>query len=309
MLNPEPRHPIQVVARRTGLSADVIRVWERRYQAVEPSRAAGSRRLYSDADVERLTLLRKATSAGRRIGDVAKLSMSDLREMVRDDADSAVGAPVAGTGAAARHLRECRDAVAALDPAAFHQCLASAAVTLSTPVLLEQLIGPLMREIGDGWREGKLRICHEHMATPLVNGFLSAMVQTVAVAEGGPAVVIATPAGQHHEIGAQMAALTAATEGWKVIYLGADLPAEDIAAAAREGGARAVALSITYPPDDPALADQLRRLRSALPEEVGLLAGGGSAGAYADTLTQLGVSHVTDFGTFRRELEQLRGQA
>jgi len=57
-------HPIQVVARRTGLSADVIRVWERRYSVVNPKRASNSRRLYSDEDVEKLNLLRRATSAG-----------------------------------------------------------------------------------------------------------------------------------------------------------------------------------------------------------------------------------------------------
>jgi DNA-binding transcriptional MerR regulator/methanogenic corrinoid protein MtbC1 len=306
---PEPRHPIQVVARRTGLSADVIRAWERRYQVVEPTRANGSRRLYSDADVERLTLLRRATSAGRRIGDVAGLSTSALRELVSDDAESEAGVAIPGGSAAAQHLQVCRKAVRQLDPVGLHQCLANAAVTLSTPVLLEQLIGPLMHDIGVQWREGELRVCHEHMATPQVSGFLHAMVQAAASATSGPIVIVATPAGQHHEVGALMAALTAATEGWAVIYLGADLPAEDIAAAALQRGARAVALSLTFPPDDPALADELRRLSAALPDAVDLLVGGGSVDAYAEVLDQIGISRVNDFSLFRQELERLRGRA
>jgi len=67
------QHPIQVAARRSGLTSDVIRAWERRYRAVEPGRSATNRRLYSDDDVERLLLLGQVTRAGRRIGDVAGL--------------------------------------------------------------------------------------------------------------------------------------------------------------------------------------------------------------------------------------------
>jgi DNA-binding transcriptional MerR regulator len=84
----DPQHPIQVVARRTGLSADVIRAWERRYKAVTPQRAANSRRLYSDIDVEKLGLLRRATSAGRRIGDIANQTIDELYKLVEND-DSA----------------------------------------------------------------------------------------------------------------------------------------------------------------------------------------------------------------------------
>ena len=79
----ETKHPIQIVSRRTGLSADVIRAWERRYKAVKPSRSANGRRLYSDNDLKKLMLLQRIISGGRRIGDIAKLnikSLSDINE-------------------------------------------------------------------------------------------------------------------------------------------------------------------------------------------------------------------------------------
>ena len=78
------RHPIQVVSRRTGLSQDVIRVWERRYHAVSPERSPTNRRLYSDEDIQRLALLRRATKGGRRIGDVAGLSDEQVQRIARD---------------------------------------------------------------------------------------------------------------------------------------------------------------------------------------------------------------------------------
>ena len=78
-------HPIQVVMRRTGLSADVIRAWEKRYGVVAPHRSSSGRRLYSDADVERLRLLARATLTGRTIGQVASLTTTELIELVRAD--------------------------------------------------------------------------------------------------------------------------------------------------------------------------------------------------------------------------------
>src|SRR3954468_352843 len=83
-LHPAVLHPIQVVTRRTGVSADVLRVWEKRYAVVTPVRSASGRRLYSDADIERLRLMVQATRTGRTIGQVAALPSAALVEL-RDD--------------------------------------------------------------------------------------------------------------------------------------------------------------------------------------------------------------------------------
>ena len=86
--------------------------------------------------------------------------------------------------------------------------------------------------------------------------------------------MVATPPNQLHEGGALLVAATAATTGWRVIYLGVDLPPAEIAATALRTGARAVALSLIHPADDPALGAHLAALRQALPAEVPLLLGG-----------------------------------
>src|SRR5512145_2591390 len=97
------RHPMRVVTRRTGLSADMLRAWERRHEVVTPSRSANGRRLYSDTDIERLGLLYRATLAGRSIGQVAGLSTAQLAALVRKDAeaerasDGAQHSPAVGT--------------------------------------------------------------------------------------------------------------------------------------------------------------------------------------------------------------------
>ena len=86
----ETKHPIQIVSRRTGLSADVIRAWERRYKAVKPSRSANGRRLYSDNDVKKLMLLQRIISGGRRIGDIAKLNIKNLESLIESDESATV---------------------------------------------------------------------------------------------------------------------------------------------------------------------------------------------------------------------------
>lgn len=301
-------HPIQVVARRTGLSADVIRAWERRYEAVLPQRSPTSRRLYSDEDVERLTLLRQLTQLGRRIGDVARLPAEDLKALLKLDATPAdvSTVPPSPTDLRNEHLEDCLAAVRTLDGVALEAALVNAALALSVPALLDELICGLMRRIGDEWREGGLRVCHEHMATAQLRSFLGNMITTSMTTPTGPKLLVTTPRGQCHELGALMVAVTAAQGGWHPLYLGPNVPSDEIAFAASEGHMGTVALSISYPGDDPKLPDTLRRLRRQLPESVLLLVGGAAAPAYRPVLDEIGALQPTDFKALRQVLDKIR---
>lgn len=305
----EPRHPIQVVARRTGLTADVIRAWERRYGAISPARTETGRRLYSDAEVKRLALMRRATEAGRRIGDVATLTDEALAALVKADEAPQVRTaadtrpPLAGA-VAKRHLSACLTAVEDMQPETLESALDSARVALSAPVLLDEVISPLIRYIGEGWHSGSMRVAQEHMATAVLLPFVSRLRTSSAMSNEGPTIVVATPVHQNHELGALMAAVAAASEGWKVIYLGANLPAEEIAYVAVSSNVRVVALSIVYPTDDPQLPDELQRLRTALPDNVALVVGGAAAASYSPILDKIGAAQVRDLAQFRAALRQ-----
>ena len=115
-----------------------------------------------------------------------------------------------------------------------------------------------------------------------------------------------TPARQLHELGALIAAASAAADGWQVTYLGADLPAEEIAAAAAQIGAKAVVLGIVYPPDDALLPDEIRLLRRRLPRTTELIVGGRAAAAYSDALEETGARRVESLRELREELDLLR---
>jgi DNA-binding transcriptional MerR regulator/methylmalonyl-CoA mutase cobalamin-binding subunit len=310
-----PRHPIGVVARRTGLKPDLIRAWERRYGAVEPGRTETRRRFYSDEDIERLLLLRRVVNTGRGISQVANLSNPELSALIEKE-PAAAYAPAAPAPAgddldevAEAFLTRCLAAAQRLDVREMELELDRASVLFSRTHLLERVLVPLMRRIGDLWHQGVLRPIHEHMASAVVRSFLGGMHGAYHPEISAPHLVVTTPARQRHELGALLAAATAAGEGWQVTYLGPDLPPEEIAAAALQKGARAVALSITYPPDDPVLVDDLRRLRRLLGARTLMIAGGRACPAYAAILQEVAAVQVEDLAGLRRELQTLRSAA
>ncbi|MCG6872988.1 MAG: MerR family transcriptional regulator [Gammaproteobacteria bacterium] len=305
------RHPIQVVSRRTGLSVDVIRVWERRYGLVEPHRAGGGRRLYSDADIRRLSLLQRATRGGRRISDLAGLAEAELAALVAGDqqaqATASEGEGAGGQGGvAAACLAACLSAIEELDPPALEQALSDASVALSIPDLLEQVIAPTLEQVGERWERGRARVSHEHFATAAMRSFLGGLVATANANQAGPVLLVATPVGQNHEIGALMAAVLAATDGWRVIYLASNLPARDLAAAAEQQQATAICLGVTYPADDSRLPGELRSLRRSLRPGTGLIVGGKASAAYGSVLEEIEALTVADLGEFRAGLRSLR---
>jgi methylmalonyl-CoA mutase cobalamin-binding subunit len=119
-------------------------------------------------------------------------------------------------------------------------------------------------------------------------------------------MVSATPRGQEHELGALIAGVVAASSGWKVIYLGSSLPAEEIGAVVSYLKVKVVALSIIYPGDDPHLKKELSKLHQILPPEVSMVVGGRAAKGYFDVLDGIGATIVKDTKQLRLELETIR---
>lgn len=307
-----PHHSIRVVSKRTGLSPHVIRVWEKRYQAVEPSRTETNRRLYSDAEIERLELLRDATGSGHSIGAIANLPTERLRELARKSGWPNSD-PISGTAAEkpvqSGVMEKCIEAIKALDSRSLEDALKQGATQFGSQGLLQRVIAPLAQNIGDLWRDGTITAAHEHFASAIIRTFLGHAAKPFAGMDHAPILVVATPTGQLHELGALLASAVAANLGWHVTYLGASLPAAEIAGAAKQNRARAVALSLVYPEDDPRLEGELARLRSLLPPEVPIIVGGRAAGAYRHGLESIAAKLMENLDHLSRTLDELRQPA
>lgn len=302
---------IKVVARRTGLSAHVIRIWEKRYGAVEPERTGTNRRLYSDEQIERLSLLREITQNGHSISHVAKLPMEKLRQLGQESQSAISHGPHARTETKEEptYLEGCIAAVKSLDSRGLNEALSRAESELGAQGLLQRLVAPLAQAIGELWRDGVITAAHEHFATAVIRIFLGRAARSYAGTDNAPVLLVATPAGQIHELGALLVGAAAANLGWHVTYLGASLPAAEIAGAARQNRARAVALSLVYPEDDPRLEGELTRLRESLPAEVTLLVGGRAMPAYRDTLVKIAAVQISDLPHLCSALDDLRKPA
>ncbi len=302
------QHSIKAVATRTGLSPHVIRVWERRYGAVTPSRTDTNRRMYSDEDIDRLILLRKATVAGESIGQIAGLPTEELLELVGDRMDARPDSPIAVSGGtqAEFYLKMSLDAVMRIDAGALEAALLKAYVALGQSVVLNRVVRPLLDRIGDMWSDGSLKIMHEHLVSAVVRTFLGHMVSSGRADQSSPAVVMTTPAGQVHEFGAMMAAVVAAYRGWRPVYLGPNSPAEDIARAVSQSKAKVAALSIVYPPDDPQVSREMTKLRQLIGPEVAIVAGGRSVASYMKVLDEVSARIVEDYDELAQQLDVYR---
>ena len=304
-------HSIRIVSLRTGLSAHVIRVWEKRYGAVTPHRSGTNRRLYSDAEIERLSLLREATQAGHSICHVARLPDEAIKQALAQLKRGHVVAqppcpPEAGPEC---YLKACLKAVKSLDGFAMEQSLRHANLCLGSQGLLRRVVAPLIHQLGELWQQGEITSAHEHFATGILRVFLGQAAQCFSLAVTAPGLVVATPGGQIHELGAVMAAAAAAAQGWRVTYLGVGLPAAEIAGAAMQNRVRVVAISLVYPVDDPQLGAELESLRRYLPPDIALVAGGRACGSYRSVLSRVGARVTSDIGDFATVLETLRGNA
>jgi MerR family transcriptional regulator, light-induced transcriptional regulator len=305
------KYPIKVVSQMTGLSVHVIRAWEKRYSVVEPDRTETNRRLYSELDIEKLKLLNAALHLGHNIGGIANLSLLELKKLIPKESNNPSDikngvAPVNSEILVEEILSDSMQAIRNYDAKKLESILLNASAKLTQPILIEELIIPLVYKVGNLWHSGEIRVANEHLASSVIRGFLFNLLESYSVSDSAPIVVSATPRGQDHELGALIVGVVAASSGWKVIYLGSNLPAEEIGAVVTHLNARVVALSIVYPNDDPLLPRELRKIKQILPSGVSIIAGGRSANGYLDVLDEIGALVVKNSKQLRLELETIR---
>lgn len=202
------------LARRTALSPEVLRAWERRYGLLRPARSAGGYRLYSEDDAERVLRMQELLSSGIAAAEAARLALDD--------------APVPAAGDAVSELRTALDA---FDDAGAHRAFDRLLARLSIDAVLADAVLPLLRELGERWERGEATVAQEHFASQLVRGRL------LGLARGwdrgvGPRAVLACAPGEQHDLPLIVFGLALRGHGWRITFLGADTPVATLAATA-----------------------------------------------------------------------------
>lgn len=307
----EAIHPIGAVERRTGLSSHVIRVWERRYGAVAPRRSAGNQRLYTDADIERLVLLAQAVENGESIGRIAGLPSEDLRQLAKPEQQigSAVSRTpdndISGEGETDTEIIRAIKTIESPDNMALRAVISDWLYTYGIADLIEKLVPELLVHVGEKWRAGEFDIYQEHMASETIRSFLGTVLDDVNNGNRSSLIITATPPGELHDIGALLSAIAAATAGFNVIHLGADVPFPELIRLALVRRPAAILLSFIFHSTDRRLIQGLQSLREMIDPETLVFIGGRSAGWFHSQLDGEGILHVATLSDLKAALARL----
>jgi DNA-binding transcriptional MerR regulator len=255
------------LSRRTGVSAELLRAWERRYGLLHPTRTGGGFRLYSPADERRVSLMRSHLQHGMSAAEAARLTLTETDGGTRADDEPVLR----------RRAQELRQALDNLDEGAAQSALDSVLAEFSTETALTDLVLPYLHELGERWASGEASVGQEHFASQLIRGRL------LGLARGwdrgtGPRALLACAPGEQHDLGLIAFGVALRARGWRITYLGQDTPLETLAESARSMGPLAIVISSVSP-------DWLSRSRAELRRLVGIahvwLAGPGASEALA----------------------------
>lgn len=298
---PSASYPIRAVSKLTGIAIDTLRAWERRYGVVAPTRDDRGR-LYTDADIARLRLLRGAVENGHAIGRLASLSDAELRRLAT--ASTASGAPARRTSIDTAALAA---AMEKYDAIAIDQQISRLASVLPPLELLRDVLMPLLTRVGDDWHRGTARVAHEHLMSATMRNILGSFLRLYARPEASTRLMFATLAGERHEIGTLGAAMLAASSGLGVAYLGPDLPASEIVESVKPAGARVLVLGLTAISAAKSREDELRTVVRDLPGDVELWVGGRGAARHASIIAPRGLV-FGDYAGYQQELIRIGGR-
>ncbi len=302
-------YPIRAAAKLTGISLDTLRAWERRYNAVTPSRTERGR-FYDERAIRRLLLLKSAVESGRSIGQVASLPDAELEELQRN-AQSLGRKPdiPSSPEPATPVLRPLLDAIGGYDYATANDELGRLALLLRPNELVHRVVLPLMRLAGENWENGLFQIAQEHMLSACVRNLLGGLIRLQNGALGARPILFTTPPGELHEFGILAGAMLAVGHGLGVSYLGPNLPAREVLPAVAKSNPQAVVLGIMKTNATPAVLEDVHQLAAELPLSSELWLGGSGASTISAGLTRDGFLVLQDFTHFERHLTRLSAKS
>jgi MerR family transcriptional regulator, light-induced transcriptional regulator len=211
------------LSKRAGVSPELLRAWERRYGLLRPARSAGGLRLYSPADVERVTLMQRHLAEGLAAAEAAALA---LRDAVDEEAARTTMAPAA-------IREELTEALDAFDEPRAQAILDRLLALATLETLLSEVVVPYLQELGERWQSGEASVAQEHFASAVLRGRLLGLARGWGLGLG-PAAVLACLPGEQHDLGLIAFGLALRARGWRIVYLGPDTPIDTVADVSRQ---------------------------------------------------------------------------
>lgn len=248
-----PVYNTKAVSVRTGVPADTLRAWERRYGVPKPHRTQGAQRLYSERDIASIRWLKQHTDRG--------LSIRQAIALLQATAHAApVEVPAEPSDTILHSAEQLFDALTSLDTSLTDRLLSEAFARYGLETACLEVIQPALYRIGEEWAAGNLPISVEHFSSYLIRGKLSSLLGSYSHSGTLGPVVSACAEGEQHELGLMMLALFLMRRGVRVIHLGADLPARDLAGMIQRVAPRLICLSASTPHNAHTLLNAIEEL-------------------------------------------------
>ena len=289
---------ISAAERETGLSKDVLRMWERRYAFPKPSRDENGERQYSIGDVGKLRAIKRLMDIGMRPGKIIALSHEDLNAMALARAGKSRDVATPALEGDVLMLLKTHDVTG------LQHALATLLMREGLQNFVRETITPLNRAIGDAWMRGELQVFEEHLYTEQLQAALRTAINTFPRQAGIPRVLLTTLPSEQHGLGLLLVEALLVPEGVQCISLGPQTPLDDIRRAALAHKAHIVALSFSAAFPLRQATDGLSTLRRQLPASTQVWAGGEMTRRVRKTLP--GVVLIPDLGASVNALRSWR---
>lgn len=269
---------ITAVERDTGLSKDVLRMWERRYGFPVPERDANGERCYPLEQVERLRLIKRLMDAGHRPGKLIATPPAELALLAPRRKEAAPP----GDLTAAAELEDLLSLIKQHDIAGYQQAMQQRLARQGLQGFVQDTVAPLTSQVGEYWERGRFEVFEEHLFTELTKRLLRQAVAALPAGPRAPRILLTSVPDEQHVLGLLMVEALFALEGAECVPLGTQMPLLEISRAAAAHGADIVALSFSAAFPQRQIPALLQQLRAALPEAVALWVGGGGIRRVAD---------------------------
>lgn len=286
-------YPIRTVSSLTGVNSITLRAWERRYGLIKPVRTPKGHRLYTQNDIDLihqvLELLDKGISIGQ-VKDYLKGKGKSASSEIQSDPW-------------ANYQRRMLNAIVRFDTNALDQTYNDALSLYPVDLVTKHLILPLLKELGLRWAEKEGSIAEEHFFGAYLRNKLGARFHHHAPNQAGPMLVASCLPGEHHEVGLMMFCLSALNQGYRLIYLGADTPLNELLVPVERSGAEAILLSGSIDPDPEIFNRELSLLASQA--GVPVFVGGRTAVNFTDEINSAGAIPLgTDIAQGIKKIEE-----
>ncbi len=265
---------IGALSRATGVPAETLRTWERRYGFPTPERTDAGHRRYSMRTLDRLRLVTRALDLGHRPSTALGADEDTLRGWLAAGPNAPTSTTASSSARELEIVERWLGHVERFEGRAFERELRVAAAEYGGLDWLEHLVAPFLRELGARWADGRIGVRHEHFASERLRELLAQQWRPLSDAATGPVIVLATPPGELHVLGLHMAAQALALHNARLVFLGANAPVDEIASAVEQHSAEAVVLSAAEGADHEQLARALTQLRSKLGRSIPVVTGG-----------------------------------